>query len=306
MLSIVISVYNEDEVLSEFYKELSKDTNLLDCVEILFINDGSIDNTANILNSFATLNNQVSVVHFSRNFGHEAAMLAGIKLAKGDAIICMDCDLQHPTGYIYSMYESFKKGNEIVLMIRDEREDYNLIKQWMTSLFYYFLNVFSEYKFSSNASDFFLISSKISSIIDINFREYNKFLRGIIQNIGFKTDQLHYVAPKRFAGKSKYGLYKLILFSYATISTTSLAPLRLGLFAGLIFGIFSVLLGGYSIAMKIFSQPTSGYTTVIVFLSLSFSLLFFILGITGEYIANIFKEVKNRPSYIIEKIVKGE
>lgn len=306
MLSIIISVYNEEEVLTCFYDELLKDTAHLDDIEILFVNDGSTDNTPKILDSFSGIDPRISIIHFSRNFGHEAAMLAGINLAKGDAIICMDCDLQHPTSCIDLMYKSFKMGNEIVLMIRDERKDYNFIKQWMTSSFYYFLNVFSEYKFSPNASDFFLISSKISSIVNTDFKEYNKFLRGIIQNIGFQTAQLHYIAPKRFAGQSKYGLYKLILFSFSAISTTSLVPLRLGLFAGICFGGFSVFLGIYSIIMKIYSQPTSGYTTLIVFLSFSFSLLFFILGIIGEYIANIFKEAKNRPSYIIEKIVKAE
>jgi len=304
MLSIIISVYNEEEVLKYFYNDLVSAISSIEAVEIIFVNDGSTDNTRSILDDFSAQDSRVTAIHFSRNFGHEAAMLAGIKHATGEAIICMDADLQHPPAQILPMYEAFKSGNDIVLMIRDERKDYNFLKQWLTSFFYYILNMLSEYRFSTNASDFFLISSRVSTVIHAEFNEYSKFLRGIIQNIGFKSCTIHYIAPKRFAGKSKYSMYKLILFSFSAISTTSLVPLRLGIFAGIVFGFFSIALSIYSIVMKLYSQPTAGYTTLIVFLSLSFSLLFFIIGIIGEYLANIFKEVKNRPSYIIEKMVK--
>jgi glycosyltransferase involved in cell wall biosynthesis len=304
MLSIIVSVFNEEEVLQHFYNELISHISFIEDAEIIFVNDGSTDNTRIILNQFAEQDSRVIAIHFSRNFGHEAAMIAGLKHCTGEAIICMDADLQHPPSKIQLMYEAYKSGNDIVLMIRDERKDYNFLKQWFTSFFYYILNTLSEYRFSTNASDFFLISSRVGKVVTSEFNEYNKFLRGIIQNIGFKSCNIHYIAPKRFAGKSKYSIYKLILFSFSAISTTSLVPLRLGIFAGITFGIFSIVLSIYSIVMKLYSQPTAGYTTLIVFLSLSFSLLFFIIGIIGEYLANIFKEVKNRPSYIIEKITK--
>jgi glycosyltransferase involved in cell wall biosynthesis len=305
IVSLVISVYNEEEALPFFLNELTNDLLLInEEIQIIFINDGSTDRSIDILTRFVNIDSRAKILHFSRNFGHEAAMLAGLHHSTGDVIICMDSDLQHPTKKILSMIESYKSGNDVVLMVRDERKDYHFLKQWFTSFFYYFLNTFSEYKFESNASDFFLISTRVSNIVLNEFKEYNKFLRGIIQNIGFKIGKIHYIAPKRVAGKSKYSIYKLVLFSFAAISTTSLMPLRLGLFVGVLFALFSIIVTIYSIFMKFFSQPTSGYTSLIVFLSISFSLLFFIIGIIGEYIANIFKETKGRPSYIIEKIIK--
>ena len=258
------------------------------------------------MTSFAKEDKSVKVINFSRNFGHEAAMLAGLNHSSGEAMICMDADLQHPPTEIVKMIDAYKAGADVVLMVRDERKDYSFIKQWITTLFYSFLNRFSEYQFESNVSDFFLISSKVSNVINKEFPEYNKFLRGIIQNIGFVKSRIHYVAPSRAAGKSKYSLYKLMLFSFSAITTTSLAPLRLGIFTGLLFGVFATVLAVYSIIMKVFSQPFSGYTTIIVFLSFSFSMLFFVIGIIGEYIANVFKEVKSRPAYIISEIINDQ
>ncbi len=304
MISIVVSAYNEEEVLPLFYKELKNQLNALEeDAEIVFVNDGSADKTINILNSIAANDPAVKVVNFSRNFGHEAAMLAGLNHAEGEAIICMDADLQHPPAEIKNMVAAYKAGAQVVLMVRDERKDYSFIKQGVTTMFYKFLNKFSEYQFEANVSDFFLVSSKVSKVICKEFPEFNKFLRGIIQNIGFEKKRLHYVAPARAAGQSKYSLYKLMLFSFSAITTTSLAPLRLGIFAGMMFGGFATLLAIYSVFMKFFSQPFSGYTTIIVFLSFSFSILFFVIGIIGEYIANVFKEVKSRPPYIVSEVI---
>lgn len=307
MISIVVSVFNEEDVLPLFYTELKKQLNsLTEESEIIFVNDGSEDKTIEIINSFVESDSTVRAINFSKNFGHEAAMLAGLNHARGEAIICMDADLQHPPTEIKNMVFAYKEGAEVVLMVRDARKDYNFIKQWITTLFYKFLNRFSEYQFESNVSDFFLISSNVSIVICKEFPEFNKFLRGIIQNVGFKKKRLHYIAPSRAAGVSKYSLTKLILFSFTAITTTSLAPLRLGIFIGFLFGLFATLLAFYSITMKIFDQPFSGYTTIIVFLSFSFSILFFVLGIIGEYIANVFQEVKSRPPYIISHIAENK
>lgn len=275
MISIVVSAYNEEEVLPLFYKELKIQLSTVEEEsEIVFVNDGSIDQTIQVLSNIAQNDPTVKVVNFSRNFGHEAAMLAGLNHSAGEAIICMDADLQHPPTEIKNMVAAYKSGAEVVLMVRDERKDYSFIKQWITTLFYKFLNKFSEYQFESNVSDFFLISSKVSTVISKEFPEYNKFLRGIIQNIGFEKKRLHYVAPARAAGQSKYSLYKLMLFSFSAITTTSLAPLRLGIFAGLLFGVLATILAVYSVFMKFFAQPFSGYTTIIVFLAFLFQSYF--------------------------------
>lgn len=307
-ISIVVSVYNEAEVIELFWdklkKVISKDTNTL--YEVIFVNDGSVDDTKEIIVNFITNAYNIKLINFSRNFGHEAAMIAGIDNATGDAIICLDSDLQHPPELLPELIEKFKEGHNVITMSRIDRKDGGLYKKVTSSLFYYFLNKFSNIKFEHNASDFFLISKKVSNVLKNDFRERARFLRGFIQLIGFKRCTIEYVAPERAGGKSKYSFYKLFLFSLVAIATTSQMPLRISSFIGLIFGAFTFFVMIYSIIMKIFGNPFSGYTTLVVLLSLSFSILFFLIGILGEYIGYVFNEVKARPIYIIDEIVSSK
>lgn len=308
-ISVVVSVFNEEEVLFSFWKELSRiikqrgnDTSRY---EIIFVNDGSNDKSAEILDNISdssTAGTTVKVIHFSRNFGHEAAMLAGIEHANGEAIICMDADLQHPPTCIPKMIEEYFNGYDILLMIRDQRDDGGWIKKITSSLFYHIINILSKEKFEPMASDFFLISQRVAQQIIKHYGERTRFLRGIIQSIGFKRKSLPYVAPMRKAGKSKYSLFKLLFFSLSAIATFSNIPLRLGLALGIMFGGFSFITGIYSIIMWFVGQPYSGYTTLVLLLSLGMAMLFLVIGIIGEYIGYIFAEVKNRPLYIIDRV----
>ena len=253
-LSIVISVYNEELVIPLFWEELSKTINSLpltpEKIEVLFVNDGSTDGSMSLLDNIASSNSNVKSIHFSRNFGHEAAMLAGIDNATGDAIICMDSDLQHPPASIASMIEKFYEGFEIVTMVRNYRADGGVSKRVTSSLFYWIFNKLSKGQFEPNVSDFFLISRKVANVITSQFNERTRFLRGIVQTIGFKKASIPFVAPNRAAGKSKYSISRLFFFSLSAIATFSHIPLRLGLAVGLIFGFFSLILGIYSIVMK--------------------------------------------------------
>lgn len=302
-VSVVVSVYNENEALPHFWQELLCQINTLDySFEIIFINDGSTDGSADIIDEFATADKRVKAVHFSRNYGHEAAMLAGIELSKGDCVICMDSDLQHPPTCIGEMLNKHAEGFEIVTMVREQRADGGLIKRITSSLFYSILNKISGGQFKPNATDFFLISRRIVKVIVSNFPEKTRFLRGLIQTIGFKSASIPFSAPERVAGESKYSLTKLFLLSISAIATFSHVPLKLGLGIGLIFSGFSLFITIYSLVMKFLGEPFSGYTSLIILMSLGFSLLFIVIGIIGEYIGFIFREVKNRPSYIIDRV----
>ncbi len=306
MISIIVSVYNEDEVLRGFHENIIKmiHENELDA-EIIYVNDGSSDNSIHVLrelrNGFPEI---VRIINFSRNFGHEAAMVAGIDYAKGEAIICMDSDLQHPPAMIPHMLAKFNEGFQIVNMIREKREDNNWIKNKLSEKFYHFINKLSDQKLQENASDFFLISNKVADVLRNDYRERNRFLRGFIQIIGFNKTTLNFIAPRRLAGESKYSFIKLFSFSINAIISFSKFPLYLGIYIGLLFAAFSVLLAIYSIFIFFFGNtPPSGYTTLVLFMSVSFSILFILIGIIGVYVGYNFDESKKRPIYLIDEMI---
>jgi len=302
--TIVASVYNEAPVLTSFLGQLTAQLNELGTeIEIIFVDDGSTDESKALLTGFAEQDNRIKVISFSRNFGHEAAMIAGIDHAAGDAIICMDTDLQHPPAEIPRMVEAFRSGHDVVNMKRLKREDAGFFRQSTSKLFYVGLNRISDIKIEPDASDFFLISRRVAEILRTNYRERTRFLRGIIQQVGFSKTALDYVAPSRVAGESKYSFWRLLIFSAGAIASVSQAPLRFSMLAASVFMLISFAVGVYSIIMKLLGNPFSGYTTLVVLMSFAFSVLFFILGIVGEYLGILFIESKRRPAYIIEEMV---
>lgn len=305
--SLVVSVYNEEAVIRKFYEVLSEvlanDSNKY---EIIFVNDGSADNSLSILTEIAGNDNRVKVINFSRNFGHEAAMLAGIDNSRGEAVICLDSDLQHPPYLIPEMVAKYREGYGVINMVRNERKDAGFMKRVTSKLFYKFINWISPVKLVPNASDFFLISRPVADLLKNDYRERTRFLRGLIQIVGFNSTTMEYVAPERAGGESHYSLMKLMRLSFEAIASFSKTPLKIGIYSGLVFGLMSVLLIIYSIIMWIVDKPISGYTTLIIFLSAFASILLIVIGLIGYYIGLIFDEVKQRPTYIIQNIISNE
>ena len=303
-LSIVVSVYNEEQTITLLYNELKKVLNVIEINhEIIFVNDGSNDNSLNILSDLLQRDPQITVVSLSRNFGHEAAMIAGIDYSSGDAVICMDADLQHPPSKIKEMLDKNLEGYEIINMIRTENINIGIFKKISSKLFYYFLNKISPTEFVPNASDFFLISARVANILKTEYRERIRFLRGIIQVIGFKRTTIKFLAPVRAGGVSKYSFTKLLELSFSAISTFSNLPLRLGIIVGTIIGLLSLIVGIFSIIMKIMGRVPPGYTTIVVLVSFLFAVQLFVIGIIGEYLSHIFDESKKRPIYLTDKII---
>ncbi len=301
--SIIVSVYNEEDVIELFYRTLKEVVDKLNYeVEILFINDGSRDNSKSLIDGFAAADKKVKAIHFSRNFGHEAAMIAGIDNACGDVLICMDADLQNPPQLIGQMLEKYETGNDIVAMVREGRADGGLYKRITSELFYKIINQLSDTKLKPNASDFFMVSRKVADVLRNNYRERTRFLRGFIQIVGFNTTTMAYYAPKRAAGESKYSFMKLAHFAFNSLVSFSKAPLKLGIYTGVLFGMLSIFLIVFSLIMWIVDRPVSGYTTIIIFLSAFAGILLLVIGIIGYYIGFILDEVKGRPIYIIEDI----
>ena len=299
-ISVVVSVYNEELSLNQFYKTT---VSVLDkCVwdyELIFVNDGSQDGSIELLKGFAKENAKVKVVDFSRNFGHEAAMIAGIDHAQGDGVVCMDADLQHPPACIPDIIAKFEDGYEVISMIRTKNADAGIIKRITSGAFYKVLNLMSPVKFENNSSDFFAISKNVAGVLRKDYREKIRYLRGYVQSVGFRKTTLEFEAQKREAGESKYSIKKLFVFSINTILCFSNMPLKLGIYAG----IFSALLG---LAVMIYTLCTrkgapSGYATIVVLICFMFAMMFVIIGIIGEYIAILFTELKDRPVYIVDR-----
>lgn len=303
LLSVVVSVYNEEPALREFYQETGKILKTLPGdwdYELLFVNDGSVDRSLEILREFAGKDGRVKIVNFSRNFGHESAMIAGIDYARGDGIICMDADLQHPPECIPKIVERFDSGYEVISMVRTKNKTAGAVKNFTSAAFYKLINCLSDVKFEANASDFFAVSRAAADVLRKNYREKVRFLRGYVQSVGFRKTTLEYEARPRFAGESKYSLKSLFRFSINTILCFSDLPLKLGVYSGCAVAVFGLIVMIYTIYTWARFGTPNGYATIVVLISFMFAMLFVIVGIIGEYIAILFAELKDRPIYIVK------
>ena len=301
-ISIVVSVFNEDENLELFWVELNEIMKTVDfSIEVVFVNDGSTDNSFEIIEQIQTKEKNVRIIQLSRNFGHEAAMLAGIDNCSGEAIICMDADLQHPPKKIIELVDLFGQGYEIVNMVNSRQKNSSKVKKIASSIFYSFINHISSEKLQKNATDFFLISRRVADVIKNEYRERTRFIRGFIQIVGFKRTTIEFSAEKRNSGKSKYSFFKLIFLSAGAIVSFTKIPLYLGLGFGVLCSSGACLVLIYSIIMKMINIVTPGYTTIVVLMSFLFATQFFLIGIIGIYIGYLFDESKGRPIYIIDK-----
>ena len=313
LLSIVVSVYNEEDNLERFLEVAS--SVLRDSMpknewgyELIFVNDGSADKSREILDGFAAQDTRCCVIHFSRNFGHEAAMIAGIDHAQGDFIVCMDADLQNPPELLPQMVDKFCGGTDIVLMARAENKDAGVMKRLTSGLFYGVLNFLSGVKFERNVSDFFGISKRAADVLRKDYREKNRYLRGYIQQIGFSKTVLEYVAPERFAGESKYTMKSLFRIAMNTLNCFSVTPMRVGAVAAGISLVMTIVSFAYYIGFYVANGYGSGTALLCSMITFLFSLLFLLLGTIGEYLGMLMLELKGRPIYIIEDVrnVPGE
>jgi len=299
-ISVVVSCYNEELALNQFYHETARILNKLNWdYELIFVNDGSQDGTMKILDDLSGKDKKVKVISFSRNFGHEAAMIAGLDYSSGDGIVCMDADLQHPPQYLPEIVRKLEEGYDVINMVRTKNESAGWFKNFASSAFYHLINVLSDVKFEPNASDFFAISKRAGDVLRDNYREKVRFLRGYVQNIGFNRATIEYEAGVRVAGESKYSIKKLMAFSLNTIMCFSNLPLKLGIYAGCGAGLLGIVMMIYTIWSWARVGTPNGYATTIVLICFMFSVLFLIVGVIGNYIAILFAELKDRPIYIV-------
>ena len=303
-VSLVIPMYHEEEVANECYDRVQKILKSLEKYdyEIIFVNDGSKDKTLEILESIASKDEKVKVISFSRNFGHQAAVTAGLKEVTGDAIIIIDADLQDPPELIPDMLKYWEEGNEVIYGKRKTRKGESAFKLFTAKMFYKTLNALSDVEIPKDTGDFRLVDRKVVDVVN-SMPEHNKFLRGLFSWVGFKQMPYEYERKERFAGKTKYPLKKMLKLASDGIISFSTKPLKLVGLVGFVSIIISIIILIYALvsyALKL-NELSAGWTSIMVAITFFAGVQLLSIWVMAEYIGRIYDETKQRPQYIIDK-----
>ena len=303
-ISLVIPMYYEEKVVEECYKRVKKSLKGINQYEseIIFINDGSKDKTLEILQSIANQDKTVKIISFSRNFGHQAAVTAGLKEVTGDAIVIIDADLQDPPELIPEMMKLWEEGNEVIYAKRKSRKGESAFKLFTAKMFYKTLNALSDVEIPKDTGDFRLVDRKVVDTIN-EMPEHNKFLRGLFSWVGYKQMPFEYEREERFAGETKYPLGKMLKLALDGIISFSTKPLKLLGGLGIISIFISICILIYALISYAFklNNLSAGWTSIMVTVTFFAGVQLVSLWIMSEYIGRIYDETKQRPQYIIDK-----
>lgn len=304
LLSVVIPSYNEEKMIKLCANTIHSVLAGAEIEhELIFVDDGSKDNTWEHIEKASEEISVVRGVHFSRNFGKESAIYAGLYYAKGDCSVVIDCDLQHPPQKIVEMYHLWQGGYEIVEAVKSSRGKESLIHTLCAKCFYDIISGVTHIDMN-RASDFKLLDRK-AVIVLLNMKEKNSFFRALSSWIGFKTIQVEFDVQERLEGESKWSTWSLIKYAVSNVSAFSTAPMQLVTVLGVIMFLVSVVMGAIALIQKFLGQALEGFTTVIVLQLFSSSLIMVSLGIIGYYISKIYEEIKGRPKYIVSETCGG-
>ena len=303
-LSIIIPVYYEEKVINECYSRIKNMLITINnyCHEIIFVDDGSKDNTLSLLEKIAQKDNNVKILSFSRNFGHQAAVTAGLAHSTGDAVVIIDADLQDPPELIPEMLQLWEDGVEVVYAKRKLRQGESIFKLTTAKAFYRMLNTLSDTEIPKDTGDFRLVDKKVVDIIN-SMPENNKFLRGLFSWVGFNQIPFEYERKERFAGETKYPLKKMLKLALDGIISFSSKPLKLSGLLGFLSIFVSILIMLYSLASYIFkfNNLSPGWTSIMITITFFCGIQLLSIWIISEYIARIYDDTKKRPQYIISK-----
>ncbi|MEG0240041.1 glycosyltransferase family 2 protein [Anaerorhabdus sp.] len=305
LLSIVVPCYNEMETVSIFYRETTKVLDKMDMkYEIIFVNDGSKDNTLFELQKlYEEHKDVVRVIDFSRNFGKEAGLLAGLEYAKGDYITVMDVDLQDPPEFLPVMFKTMAEKNvDIVGTRRVSRKGEPPIRSFFARQFYKLINKFSDVEIVDGARDFRLMTRQVVDSI-LELKEYHRFSKGIFVWVGYKTEYLEYENVERVAGETSWSFWKLLGYAFEGIIAFTVAPLRIATFMGVLISIVAFFTMIFVIVRALlFGDPVSGWPSMVTIMLFLGGIQLLALGIIGEYLSKTYMEVKKRPNYVVRKI----
>jgi dolichol-phosphate mannosyltransferase len=304
-LDIVVPIFNEKEVIHTFHRLLCTVVDDLPYkIRIIYVNDGSKDESQELLESLAAADQRIYLVELSRNFGHQAALTAGMEIADADFVLTLDGDGQHPPQMIPEMLHLIEQGYDMVLTQRVEESGITYFKKITSKIFYRLLNLIGETNVIPGGADFRLLSHPVVEAIN-GMPEYHRFLRGMISWVGFKSIVLPFTPPQRIAGKSKYSIKKMVQLALDAISSFSMIPLFISITTGIIFLIMAAIEAIYVLSFWISGNTQNlapGWSSLMFMLLIVGGFIMISLGLTGMYIGYIFQEVKQRPKYIIRKV----
>ncbi len=302
MISVIVPLYNEEEVILESYKRLSGVMQGIgEAYELILINDGSRDKTANLAAELVEKDSRVRLISFSRNFGHQIAITAGMDYSRGDAVVIIDADLQDPPEVIPQMVEKWREGYHVVYGKRIKRHGETAFKKFTAKLFYRFLRRMTDVNIPTDTGDFRLMDRKVCDAMK-KLGEHSRYVRGLVSWVGFKQYALEYARDERFAGETKYPLKKMLRLAMDGITSFSYKPLKLATLTGFILSGLSFLYLLFVLFQKILGYPTVWGWASLLAVSLFFNgVVLMILGIIGAYIGRIYEECKGRPLYIVQE-----
>lgn len=303
-ISVIIPCYNEEESLPLFYKEINKIVKKMSNVsfELIFVDDGSRDKTLNIIKEFSKDDDNVRYISFSRNFGKEAAIYAGLEYSTGNYITLLDADLQEPPKLIEKMYKIITtKDVDIVALKTDAHKEYGIFRRFFTRCYYKLISKLSKVEMVPGARDFRLMKRQVVNAV-LELKEYNRYSKGIFSFVGFKTEWLTYSVPKRVAGTSKWSFFKLFTYAIDAIVGFSTVPLTIAVFVGVLFCLISLIAIIFIVVRTlIFGDPVAGWPSLVCIMFFLSGIQLFCTGISGAYISKTYTEVKGRPIYIIRE-----
>lgn len=305
LLSVVVPCYNEEETVKDFYDELFKNGKFFEGenldVEVLYIDDGSTDGTVDKIREIRKKDERVHLISFSRNFGKEAAMYAGLQKSRGDYVVLMDVDLQDPPSLLPEMFGYLKEGYDSVATRRVSRKGEPPIRSFFARIFYKLMRKISQTEMMDGARDYRLMKRKMVDAV-LSIQEYNRFTKGIFGWVGFRTKWIEYENVERVKGETKWSFWKLVRYSLEGITAFSTVPLMFAAFMGVLFCFLSFcLIIVIIVKTLIIGDPTSGWPSMVCIVSLISGVQLLCLGIVGQYLAKTYMEVKRRPIYLIRE-----
>ena len=304
LLSVIVSCYNEQDTIPLFYKEITKISKKMKYLdfEFIFVNDGSYDKTLDILKKLHSKDKRVKYISFSRNFGKEAAMYAGLVNSKGDYVTLMDADLQDPPNMLEEMYNYIDSNNyDCVGTRRVTRKGEPVIRSFFARQFYKIINKLSDIEMVDGARDYRLMTRQMVDAI-ISLGEYNRYSKGLFSFVGFKTKWLEYENVERVAGETKWSFWKLFMYAMDGITAFSTKPLIISAFLGFLFCIISfIMILVIIIKTLLYGDPVSGWPSMVCIIFMVSGIQLFCLGIIGQYLSKTYLETKNRPIYIVKE-----
>jgi glycosyltransferase involved in cell wall biosynthesis len=307
-LSLVVPAYNEQGNLEKLYLELVGVLSQLDLSwELIFVDDGSKDSTWSVVTYLHQLDYRVLGLRLSRNFGHQHALVAGLTYARGNAVISMDADMQHPPEVIPSLVREWRKGNKIIKTVRRDPVNVPVFKRLTSRLYYRLFSYLSGIEMQGGMADFRLLDRQVLNQM-LQFKEAGLFLRGIVEWVGYPSAVVSFDCGPRFSGVTKYTVKRMIRFAWHGVSSFSLVPLRIGIMIGLVSSVISFLGVIYAIVGKMLDGHTvPGWASSLAIISFQFGVLFLFLAILAEYVGRILDEVRERPRFIVsERLTSAE